>query len=379
MSGLYVNQFEVTPPDNDLLLAVVIPTFNENGNVATLIEKLQVVLKGVKWEAIFVDDDSPDGTSFTLRQLAARYQNVRCLRRVGRRGLSSACVEGMLSTHAQYLAVMDADLQHDEKLLPRMLQAVQIEGYDLAIGSRYIEGGSVGNWQTDREQASWLATTISQRVLGLSINDPMSGFFMLRREVLDDAVYRLSNIGFKILVDLIVSSPKPLKILEVPFHFGQRTVGESKLDNRVAWDFLMLLADKTVGRYIPVQLLSFGLIGSAGVLVHLMVLAIGMGLFPYHFWQAQTTAMAVSMVFNFQLNNMLTYRDQRLQGLGWWGGLLKFILACSLGGAANVGVASFIYSDWGNWLWSGLTGILVGVMWNYAATAILVWPSRRNA
>ena len=365
-------------PSHDLVLAVVIPTFNEKGNVGTLMEKLEQVLHGVSWEAIFVDDDSPDGTCAAVRDLAKRYSNVRCIRRVGRRGLSSACVEGMLSTHARFLAVMDADLQHDEKLLPVMLQALQQGAHDMVVGSRYIEGGGVGDWQSDRQQTSWVATVLSQRLLGLSICDPMSGFFMLRREVLDNSVHRLSNIGFKILVDLVVSSPQPLKILEIPFQFGQRTVGESKLDNRVAWDFLMLLLDKTVGRYLPVQLISFGLIGSVGVLVHLVVLSIAMPLLSGAFMVAQTLAVVVSMVFNFMLNNALTYRDQRLQGLAWWGGLLKFMLACAVGAGANVGVASYIYGDMGYWVWSALAGILVGVMWNYAATAILVWPQRRR-
>jgi dolichol-phosphate mannosyltransferase len=374
-----VDSISNSNPSNALVLAVVIPTFNEKGNVAALMEKLHQVLCGVSWEAIFVDDDSPDGTCTSVRDLATRYPNVRCLRRVGRRGLSSACVEGMLSTHARFLAVMDADLQHDEKLLPQMLQALQLENYDMVVGSRYIDGGGVGDWQSNRQQTSWVATVLSQRLLGLSICDPMSGFFMLRREVLDNSVHRISNIGFKILVDLIVSSPQPLKILELPFQFGQRTVGESKLDNRVAWDFLMLLMDKTVGRYVPVQLVSFGLIGSAGVLVHLVVLSIGMALFTGFFLVAQTVAVIVSMVFNFVLNNALTYRDQRLRGWAWWGGLLKFMLACAVGAAANVGVASYIYGDIGYWVWSALAGILVGVMWNYAATAILVWPQRRRA
>jgi len=363
---------------NELTLAVVIPTFNEVGNIATLVQKLEVVLSGLSWEVIFVDDDSPDGTTQQIQLLAQTHPNIRCIRRVGRRGLSSACVEGMLSTHARYIAVMDADLQHDESKLPDMLQALVQEGYDLSVGSRYIEGGSVGDWQADRQQASWFATWLSQRVLGLSVSDPMSGFFMLKREVLEGAVYNLSNMGFKILVDLIVSSPKPLKIIEIPFEFGQRTVGESKLDNRVAWDFLMLLVDKTVGQYVPVQLVSFGMIGGAGVCVHLVVLSIAMALFPDFFVRAQAVAVGVSMIFNYGLNNELTYRDQRLNGWAWVSGLVKFMLACSIGAAANVGVASYIYVDWGNWLWSGLTGILVGMLWNYAATAIVVWPRRRR-
>ena len=306
---------------NELTLAVVIPTFNEVGNIATLVQKLEVVLSGLSWEVIFVDDDSPDGTTQQIQLLAQTHPNIRCIRRVGRRGLSSACVEGMLSTHARYIAVMDADLQHDESKLPDMLQALVQEGYDLSVCSRYIEGGSVGDWQADRQQASWFATWLSQRVLGLSVSDPMSGFFMLKREVLEGAVYNLSNMGFKILVDLIVSSPKPLKIIEIPFEFGQRTVGESKLDNRVAWDFLMLLVDKTVGQYVPVQLVSFGMIGGAGVCVHLVVLSIAMALFPDFFVRAQAVAVGVSMIFNYGLNNELTYRDQRLKGWAWVSGL----------------------------------------------------------
>jgi dolichol-phosphate mannosyltransferase len=363
---------------NELTLAVVVPTFNEIGNVETLVQKLDAVLAELSWEVIFVDDDSPDGTAKHIHQIAQTYPNIRCIRRVGRRGLSSACVEGMLSTRARFIAVMDADLQHDESKLPHMLNALAQQGYDLAVGSRYVEGGSVGDWQADRQQVSWFATVLSQRVLGLTVSDPMSGFFMIKREVLEGAVYNLSNMGFKILVDLIVSSPKPLKILEIPFQFGQRLVGESKLDNRVAWDFLMLLADKTVGRYVPVQLVSFGMIGGAGVCVHLVVLSISMALFPDFFLQAQAVAVGVSMVFNYGLNNELTYRDQRLQGWAWVSGLIKFMLACSVGAAANVGVASYIYVDWGNWLWSGLTGILVGMLWNYAATAIVVWPRRKR-
>ena len=365
-------------PAQGLTLAVVIPTFNESLNVGVLIERLHATLQGVAWEAVFVDDDSPDGTVQRLRELAAMDPRVRCIRRVGRRGLSSACVEGMLSTSAQFIAVMDADLQHDETLLPTMLSALRDESYDLAIGTRYMEGGSVGDWDDGRRNTSLFATTLSQRLLGLTIKDPMSGFFMLQRHVIDNAVYNLSSMGFKILVDLVVSSPKTLRIKEIPFRFGVRVAGESKLDNRVAWDYVMLLADKTVGRYIPVQLLSFASVGATGVLVHLSVLWIGMSLLSMPFVVAQTSAVLISMVFNFFLNNVLTYRDKQLHGWAWWGGLVKFMLACGIGAASNVGVASYIYSDWGYWLFSGLAGILVGLMWNYVTTSLFVWPQKRN-
>jgi dolichol-phosphate mannosyltransferase len=371
----------ITPisPVAAIELAVVIPTFNELGNVEELIDRLDRVLQGIRWEVIFVDDDSPDGTAARLHVLCVRDPRVRCLRRIGRRGLTSACVEGMLATGAANLAVMDADLQHDESLLPAMLQVLRDEPFDLVVGTRYMEGGGVSEWDNSRQKISSLATTLSQRLLGLKLNDPMSGFFMIRRSAFEGAVYGLSSIGFKILVDLVVSSPKPLRVKELPFHFRNRLAGESKLDNRVAWDFLMLLADKTIGRWVPTRLVSFAAIGSFGVLVHLAVLKTALTLFGNDFVPAQTTAVMVAMVGNFFLNNALTYRDQQLRGWGLLGGLVKFMLACSLGALANVGVATYIHGGYGHWVMSALAGIVVGTVWNYGATSWLVWikPKRK--
>lgn len=360
-------------------LAVVIPTFKELGNVEEMLRRLDTVLKGISWEVIFVDDDSPDGTAARLHEIARSDSRVRCLRRVGRRGLSSACVEGMLATGAPCIAVMDADLQHDETLLPKMLAELQKtdgEACDLVVGTRYMEGGGTEGWDSSRQKISTLATTLSQRLLGLKLNDPMSGFFMIKRTAFEGAVYGLSSIGFKILVDLVVSSPTPLRVKELPYQFRNRHAGESKLDNRVAWDYLMLLADKTIGRWVPSRLVSFAAIGSFGVLVHLAVLRMALSWPGNSFVAAQTIAVMVAMVGNFFLNNALTYRDQQLSGFGLLGGLLKFMAACSVGAVANVGVASYIHGTDGStasWLVSALAGIVVGTVWNYGATAWLVW------
>lgn len=360
-------------------LAVVIPTFKELGNVEEMLRRLDTVLKGISWEVIFVDDDSPDGTAARLHEIARSDSRVRCLRRVGRRGLSSACVEGMLATGAPCIAVMDADLQHDETLLPKMLAELQKtdgEACDLVVGTRYMEGGGTEGWDSSRQKISTLATTLSQRLLGLKLNDPMSGFFMIKRTAFEVAVYGLSSIGFKILVDLVVSSPTPLRVKELPYQFRNRHAGESKLDNRVAWDYLMLLADKTIGRWVPSRLVSFAAIGSFGVLVHLAVLRMALSWPGNSFVAAQTIAVMVAMVGNFFLNNALTYRDQQLSGFGLLGGLLKFMAACSVGAVANVGVASYIHGTDGStasWLVSALAGIVVGTVWNYGATAWLVW------
>jgi dolichol-phosphate mannosyltransferase len=361
-----------------LKLSVVIPTFNEFDNLDEIVKRLDLTLSQVNWEVIFVDDDSPDGTATKAKSISLMDSRVRCIKRVGRRGLSSACVEGILSSSAPYVAVMDADLQHDEGILPVMLHELEHESYDLVVGTRYMEGGGVGDWDESRKSSSKIATVISQKILGVTLNDPMSGFFMMKRDSFDLCVYRLSNMGFKILLDIFVSSPKKLTFKEIPFQFRQRYAGESKLDQKVIWDYFLLLVDKTIGQYIPTKLISFACIGAMGVGIQLLVLGFVLKILEQPFTWAQATAVVLAMVFNFNLNNILTYRDQKLVGFKFWTGLLKFMLACSVGALANVGVASLIYKDYGYWIASGVAGVLVGVVWNYVATSLIVWPKKIN-
>jgi dolichol-phosphate mannosyltransferase len=180
-------------------LAVVVPTFNERDNVEPLLELLGSVLEDVDWEVIFVDDDSADGTAARVREIALHDPRVRCLQRIGRRGLSTACIEGVLASSAPYVAIMDGDLQHDERLLPRMLDTLKSEPIvDAVVGSRYVEHGSIGTWNLRRAWLSSLATRIARSTIRVPIADPMSGFFMLRREAFQGSMRRLSSIGFKI-------------------------------------------------------------------------------------------------------------------------------------------------------------------------------------
>ena len=188
-------------------LAVVVPTFNERANVAVLVDRLDACLAGLAWEVVFVDDDSPDGTAEAVRELARRDPRVRCLRRVGRRGLASACVEGMLATSAPLLAVMDADLQHDEALLPAMVERLREGDVDLVVGTRYAAGTAVPGWDEGRRRMSRLATRLGRAALGVPLSDPMSGFFAVRREALERVVRGLSAVGFKILLDILATRP----------------------------------------------------------------------------------------------------------------------------------------------------------------------------
>ena len=358
-------------------LTVVVPTFNERDNVSEVVSRLEQCLRGKAWEVIFVDDDSTDGTAARIREIARRDPRVRCLQRIGRRGLSSACVEGMLASSSPYFAVIDGDCQHDETVLPRMLELLKSEEADVVVGSRYTAGGGVGSWNTIRARISRFATRLSCAVIKHELSDPMSGFFALRREVLELAVRNLSSVGFKILLDLIASSPTPPRVKELPYEFRNRRAGQSKLDGQAVWGYLMLLADKFIGGVVPVRFVSFALIGAVGVFIHFGVLAIlfrAMSL-PFIFSQAGATALA--MMSNFSLNNAVTYRDMRLKGWMWVLGLFSFMLTCSFGALANVGVASYLFKRHTFWALSALAGIVVGTVWNYAMTATYTWEKHK--
>lgn len=364
-------------------LSVIVPTFNEQENIRELVKRLSAALAGIAWEVIFVDDDSPDGTAALVREVARQDPRVRVLQRIGRRGLSTACVEGMLASSAPYLAVMDGDLQHDESILPAMLRGVKEGGFEIAIGSRYVAGGGLGQWAGDRQFASRFATRVSRLVLKAAVQDPMSGYFLLKREVLEGAVHDLSGIGFKILLDLFASSPKSLRFIEVPYEFRTRQAGASKFDTAVLWDFLMLLLDKTLGRYVPIRFIPFALVGGAGVFVHLLVLWLVFDLGGARFAVGQSVAAVVAMTFNFFINNVVTYRDRQLRGWGLLRGWVSFTLACSLGAVANVGIATYAFETQlvGNTarVLSAMAGIIVGAVWNYAVTSVYTWNKVKGA
>jgi dolichol-phosphate mannosyltransferase len=357
-------------------LSVVIPTFKERDNVVTLFRRLEKTLVGIPFEAIFVDDNSPDGTWEVLRALAREDARVRCIRRVGRRGLSGACIEGILASSAPYAAVIDADLQHDETQLPNMIGLLQSGEFDLVVGSRYIEGGSAQSFDSRRAGASTLATEVAKRVLRVQVADPMSGFFMIRRDRFEELAPQLSTQGFKILLDVVATAHGTLRVKEIPYTFGSRLHGESKLDSLVALDFLGLVLAKLTGDVVSLRFLLFAMVGSLGILVHFAALYIALELFQIPFAEAQASGAICAMTSNFLLNNFLTYRDQRLKGFAILRGLLLFYLVCSVGLLANVGVAFSVYNQQPIWWMAGAAGALMGVVWNYAMSGLFVWRKR---
>jgi dolichol-phosphate mannosyltransferase len=357
-------------------LSVVIPTFNERDNVTTLFRRLEKTLAGIPFEAIFVDDNSPDGTWEVLRALSREDGRVRCIRRIGRRGLSGACIEGILASSAPHAAVIDADLQHDETQLPKMLALLQSGEFDLVVGSRYIEGGSADSFNRQRAGASAFATGVAKRALQVEIADPMSGFFMIRRDRFEELAPQLSTQGFKILLDVVASAQGALRAKEIPYTFGSRLHGESKLDSMVALDFLGLVLAKLTHDVVSLRFLLFAMVGSLGLVVHFAALYAGLKIFRLPFAEAQACGALCAMTSNFILNNFLTYRDQRLKGVAILRGLVLFYLVCSVGLFANVGVAFSVYDQEPIWWLAGAAGALMGVVWNYAMSGLFVWRKR---
>ena len=359
-------------------LCVVIPVLNEEGNIAPLVARLDTVLHGIAWEAIFVDDDSTDGTRAAVAAIGAGDPRVRLLHRIGRRGLSSAFIDGAQASLAPCVAAMDGDLQHDETLLPRMFSSLRDDGYELAIGSRYVHGGGVGEWDRTRAGMSSFATRLSRIVLRAPVTDPMSGFFMIRRDTFERAVRNLSAMGFKILLDILASLPAPPRLVELPYEFRTRIAGESKLDAGVLRDFVLLIADKLVGHIVPVRFLLFAGVGVLGIAGHLIVLRLCLTLFALGFPTAQAIATACAIVGNFVLNNVFTFRENRLRGWQFLGGLLTFAAICSVGAVGNVGVAAFLFgpSVHSAWWLAGAAGALMSLVWNYAASSVITWRRR---
>ncbi len=357
-------------------LTVIVPTLNERDNIKPLIERLEAALTGVAWEAIFVDDDSNDGTRDVLHGIARADPRIRCIHRIGRRGLSSACLEGMAASSAPYFAVIDADLQHDESLLPEMLRVLEQGDTELVVGSRYMAGGGTGEWSARRAWMSRFATRLGRLVTRTVLSDPMSGFFMVSRDFYDGAVRRMSGKGFKILLDMVASVDRPVRFVELPYTFRERHAGTSKLDSLAMYEYVLLLYEKLIGWLLPVRFVMFVSVGAIGVVLHLSVLGLMLNGLGVSFAASQTSATVVAMTVNFSLNNVFTYRDKRLAGFSFLRGLTFFYVVCAIGAVANVALASFLFENGIPWWIAGLVGAVIGAVWNYSLSSSFVWSGK---
>jgi dolichol-phosphate mannosyltransferase len=360
-------------------LSVVVPTYRESANVPVLFERLKTVLDGLPWEMIVVDDDSPDGTYDVAFAIAVKDSRLRCLRRVNRSGLAGAVIEGWLASSADFVAVIDGDLQHDESIIPNMYSALAADQGDLVVGTRIPDAATPAGLSPARQRLSDLGAWFFQRMAGIKVKDPMSGFFMTKRAIVARLAPQLSPDGFKILVDVILSANGGLKIVESTYVFRQRQAGESKLSPLVGLDFLGLVAHHASGGVLPTRFVLFAMIGGVGLIVHLVLLsAIIAAMGDNGFDQGQIVATIAAMASNFVLNNEITYRSMRYRGLSIVRGFVIFALLCSVGAIANINIASWLFQSRQVWWAAGLAGALVGVVWNYAASNTFVWRRLRK-
>jgi len=368
---------ETANASNGLDVAVVLPTFNERENVGEVIGRLSKVMAGLDWELIFVDDDSPDGTAEVVRGFAVQDRRIRLVQRIGRRGLSSACIEGILATSANCIAVMDADLQHDESILPKMLEKLGSESLDIVVGTRNAEGGSMGEFSAQRIFISNMGRQVSRSIARCEVSDPMSGFFVLRRSFFLEVVRNLYGGGFKILLDILATSARPVKLGEVGYRFRNRLYGQSKLDVNTALEYLFLVTNKLTRGTVPTRFVLFALVGTSGLLVNFVCLWLLYEKLHVTFWYAQAISTIVAMVGNFLLNNMITYRDRSLRGLQMLAGMSTFLAACSFGAWANVSIADSLLKAGIPWYFAGLAGTMLSAVWNYTVSNMFTWQRRQ--
>lgn len=344
-------------------LCIIAPTYNERDNIAELVERVTAGLEGVEWEMIIVDDDSPDGTAQLARALGQRDPRIRLVRRIHRRGLASACLEGMLASNATYLAVIDADLQHDPLLLREMIDILRTGGSDVVVASRRVAGGSIGEWSAHREAARRLATRAARAVGPAPLSDPMSGYFAIRRDVIDHVAPRLAGVGFKLLLDILLAAPN-LRVRELPLVFGRRERGESKVSPRAIWDYGMMLAEHRVGA-AGGRLGAYLLIATVALIVHAGAFWLFHELYGLGLDGAQLVAGLALCLATYGLQECLSYA--RSGPWRWYLGLLPFLVSRVIGLLAAVLIARWL-AGWGFGVSvSAFAGAVALVWWNYDA------------
>jgi dolichol-phosphate mannosyltransferase len=347
-------------------LSVVVPTFNAEGEITALVEGLARALGDVDWEVIFVDDNSQDQTVALARRMAQADPRVRIVRRVGRSGLTQTCLAAMLTSRARFVAMLQPG--SDAAMLAAMLAGLRDDQADIVVATRHRAGSG-----RLRALVRGGLSTITRRALSTDISDPTSGCFMLRRDRLEELTPALSSLGYQVLLDLIATARGRLRIVGLA---AQPTgPGNQPSELKLALELLALMIARFSNDAVSIRFLLFCLVGLSGVGVHLALLdaALIAGL---RFTAAQTFATIGAMIWNFTLNNTVTYGDQRLRGLAYLTGLLRFMVICGIGAVSNVGVASWIFAHDNVWWIAGLGGAVMGAVWNYAVSSVFVWRPR---
>ncbi|MFP3171638.1 MAG: glycosyltransferase family 2 protein [Acidilobus sp.] len=345
------------------LLSVVVPTYNERDNVAPLLERLTKVLDGVDYEVVFVDDNSPDGTAKVIEDAAKVNPRVRLLLRTNRKGLATAILDGIGASRGKYVVVMDADLQHPPEVVAEMVRAAEGSGADIVVASRYAKGGRTRGWSPLRRLISWGATVISRLLVPESrrTSDPMSGFFLIRRDRV--SLEGASPTGYKALLEILYRNPQA-KVVEVPYTFMPRERGKSKLGTKVILEYLWHVIK--ISR--PVR---FALVGGVGTGVNEGVAALVLYLLG-NYTAAFVGGIEVSILSNFALNDLWTFRDRRSGR--WYSRLLRYHVMVAPAGLTIFFVAELLAKMFHVYALLALfIGILAGFVANYTLSSRNVW------
>ena len=353
-------------------LSIVVPTYNERENIPILVERLKNSLSGVDFELIIVDDDSPDETWKIAEGMAKENPFIRVVRRRGERDLSTAVLKGFQMAEGDVIAVMDADLQHPPEKIRDMFQ--KIGEADMVVGSRYVEGGEIEEWGIIRKFYSKIATLLAHIFVPASrvVKDPMSGFFMLKKNVLDGVV--LNPMGYKILLEILAKGNYG-RVEEEAIKFRKREKGESSLNIGIQFKYLrhlLRLAWETGEIY---RMLKFALIGLTGVFVNLGILWLLTEKAEMYYLFSAIFSIEASIISNFLLNDIWTFKDRKKRGI--WNGLrrmFKFNLISLPAFPMQMGVMGFLKEFFGvYYLLAAFMGIILVFIWNFVANSLWTW------
>ncbi len=353
-------------------LSLIIPTYNEKDNIIPLVERIHQALSGLNYEIIIVDDGSRDGTIAAAQGLAARFP-VKVIVRRGEKGLATAVVHGLKSASGSIVGVMDADLQHPPEVLPALVKAIG-EGADMAVASRYIPGGGCPNWGLSRKIISKVALKIAHLLLPATrrVKDPLTGFFMFRRDRVDAAL--LKPTGYKISLEIMLLGDLP-RTVEVPFVFEERSAGRSKLRPRQQLAYLQHLFSLMARTGEARRILKFLGVGISGIAVNQGILWLLTDIAGLKYYFSGIFSIEASIVTNFLLNDFFTFADRRSgRGRSFLGRLLKFNLICLSGAGIQYGLLLLFTDVFGlYYLLSSLIGIAVAFIWNYFVNSLWTW------
>ena len=354
-------------------ISILIPTYNEALNIKILIDRISHCLKKIDWEIIFVDDNSPDKTSEKIEYFTKTQSNIKVVNRLNERGLAGAVITGLKYCKFQNIIVMDADLQHDPIYIPKLIKRIEKDDATIVIASRYFQSSTIEDFHFMRKIVSKLTIKIFNMFSYKKLTDPMSGFFIIKKDFFINLSKQLSKDGYKILADIILNGPKTITVSEISLGFKKRNAGQSKMNLRVLWDFLLIIAYCVLKNYVPRKYLSYIFVGCLGLLTHLIFLYVFYKLLLINFLLSHILATFIAILINFTLNNVLTFYSKNLIGFRWLIGLVNYNIFCSYGLFISYSITKVLSDLNCYWFLAGIIGTFTASIWNFSISKFLVW------